>query len=584
VPEIMADEQVNANQGGSVGAYVEAQVRQHGYMKVKRQPYEPLWRTACGIFAPELTDNVSAAGLRFGADIYDGYPALALQTWANGIVGNMIYPESRWLNIVLNVRKLMDDDDVKAYLQERSEQTFYAASRTNLYEVNPPAAIHAGVMGAYLIPMIDRTKRSIHYYLEDPWKVWVEVDVFGNVIRLHREITKTVQAWADVFGKTALAKDWQARLADQGNPLTEVTVLHCIFKNPDYDQASVRADARRWASVYIDPANKHLISKSGLNYGPIAWQVYRHPGWIYPVTPAMRCLTDAFSNDVLSEGLFATARQAMDPEMRVSKDLRAIYEKGPGGVTYLDNPEQVVEQVRKRLDYSVAAADRQHFTNNVDRWFAVDFFMLLSRITGQPPTAFHIQQLQGEKVTLLGPQVGSYERRLLVPSVDVLLTEEPNMTGESIEPPDVLVDFLRDRFVADMTGIYQRPTEETWRHWLDSNPVLETQFTGLLTQIQSTLMANRGYATSLDFIDAISKQWPAAKYIVDEFQFTRHALEAQNLSHDDLRSEDEYKKVIEQLQQQEALAQQAEMGEAVARQYQAMRGAPEQGSPMESIA
>jgi len=564
-------------------AVADSLIRIHGYMKGKRQPYEPLWRTTCGIFAPELTETIGQEGIRFGADVFDGYPALAMHTWANGIVGNMIYPESKWLNIILSVRKLMEDDDIKAYLQNRSEQTFWAAGRTNFYKVNPAAAVHAAVMGAYLIPIVDRDKRSVHFYLEDPWSVWIEVDLFGNILRLHREVTKTVQAWADEFGANTLPADWQQCLQGTGNPYTERTAIHCLFKNPNYDRLSLRPDAKRWASVYVAAQGKHIIQSSGLDYGPIAWFVYQHPRWIYPVTPAMRALTDALGSDVLSETLFQVARLAGDPQMKISDTLRALYEKGPGGLTYVARPDEIVEQVHKQLNWGVPDSERARVKMCLDRWFGVEFFMILSNLTGQPPTAFHIQQLQGEKATLLGPQVGSYQCGVLDPSVDVLMIEEPYLTREEIEPPASLNDFIFQTTVADMRAAGMPVNEANFEAWLEHNPIakLEAQYTGLLTQIQSTLIANRGYVDGVQFMTMIANLWPEAKYIVDEYQLGKHFLESRNFAHDDMRSAKAYKEIIQQLQEREDLAEQAQTAQALAKTYQGMSKAPEQGSPGE---
>lgn len=571
-----------------VKTFVSRQLMLHSHLKSKREPYQSFWDEIEAMFTPELyvarASGNLGQGRRWGEDQWDGYPQLALHTWSKGIPGNMIYPDMQWLNMRINVRTLMDDPEVKLYCEQRTEQVFWALRRTNFYEINPLFCRYAGAVGGYLFPVIDYENRSVHFVLEDPWYVWIERDIFGRVNRAHREIQQTIQSLADQFGADALAPARQRQLGPDGRPFTEITVLHCIFPNPEWDTQSLDASRKRYVECYIDLSQKHLISMQGTDYLPIDWAVERAPRSVYPLTPAMFALTDAYGSDTISKALFNVALASADPEMKISATLQNKYRTGAGGHTFVEDPARdIIEQVRKDMRWPVSDQERQRIQSKLDWWFSVEYWRLLSSIQGNPPTAYHIQQLQSEKATLLGPQVSTYTRQVLDSAVDIISQVEEQQ--DPVERPDRLIEYLATRAIGDLQRLgYSDLSEEQVIEYTQKYPAawMEAKYTGVLTAIQSQVVHARKYGEVIEAMRAMIGIWPEVKFAINPYPFARNIFESANLSEEEIVPAEQWKETVAALQAQEDVAQQAEMEAAAGESYLRLTKAPESGSPAEA--
>ena len=567
--------------------FVEKQLLLHQSMKNKREnTWDSFWDEIAAMFTPELymrPGNNYEQGKRFGQDLWDGYPQLALHTWSKGIPGNMIYENfetTPWMTLRMNAPALMNDLDVKKYCEARTEQVFWSLRKTNFYEINPQFCRYSGAIAGYLFPIVDHKSRSVHFYLEDPFYVWVERDIFGKLHRIHREFDKSIQSLADEFGEKNISKNRQIALKHQ--PFTEITILHGIFPNPDWDSASLNADQKPYVEFYIDKAERQLLYKGGVDFMPVDWCVEKAPRSTYPLTPAMFALTDAYGSDTLCKALYGVALESSNPNMRISKTLEDTYKEGPGGITWImDKDKDIIEQVHKQLQWPVTDMERQHLQNKLDWWFAVEYWRLLSNIQGKIPTAYHIQQLQSEKSTLLGPQVSTYTRQVLDASVDILSQLEAQW--EPLPIPDVLAEYLMNNAARELARLGYEPNVNDVMAHAQKYPMafLEAKYTGVLTAIQSQVVHSRKYGEGLQFLAAAREIWPSIQYIVNEYPLGRHVLEAANWSEQDMRGREEYEAIVQQIQARQDLMEQAEAGKTVADAYKRMTKAPEEGSAAE---
>ena len=569
--------------------FVGRQTMIHGHMQRKRQGYEGFMAETAAMFCPELymrPGNTLQPGRRFGEDIWDGYPQLALHTWSRGIPGNMIHVKDPWFKMEINVADLMDEPEVRQYCEERTEQVVYGLRRTNFYKDNAQFCRYAGAVGGYLFPIVNPKKRSLYFYLEDPFYVWVERDIFGEMIRCHREFTTTAQALADDFGMESLHPN-HVRMLRGGDPYQEVKVLHGIFVNPQYDAFSLDAAHKPYVEFYIDQSNRHLIYHTGCDYMALDWCVERAPRMAYPLTPAMFALTDSYGTDTLSKSLFQVALEAGNPQMRASKTLRATYKEGPGAITWIDDSvREIVEQVRKKLEWPVSDSERAEIVRRVDLWFSVPYWRMLSAMndTSSFPTAYQVREVQAEKATLLGPQVGTYTAEVLDVAVDIVSQYEA--ANEPIEMPDILQAYLAYQARRDLARMGFDADDMAVIEHANKHPAayLEAQYTGALTQIQAQTIHARKYGDGLAAMQMITEQWPEAKHIVNPYPLTRNILEAANWSQEEMKTKEEYEMVVAILQQQEDLMQQMEMEKAGAESYAKLVQAPERGSPAEQAA
>lgn len=569
--------------------FSDEQLRIHEYLKDKRKPYEPLMDEVCAMFAPELymrPGNGASPGRRFAEDIWDGTPQLALKMWSEGIPGNMIYRDEKWLTQRVNVSQLMQEPSVRDYCEKKTEQVFWAFRRTNFYDINGQFCRYSGTMGGYLFPIIDRESRSVNFYNEDPWCVWVERDIFGKVCRVHRETNQTLDSLARQFGKESLHKNhWVQLQPGKGNPYQEIEVLHGIFPNPDWDMFSLDGLKKPYVEFYIDRGMRHLMYFGGTDYLPVDWCVERHPRGGYALTPAMFALTDAYGADTLSRSLFNVALEAGDPQMMIAESIKANYRTGPGSITYVaDSAKELVQQVRKQLNWPISDQERERITSRIERWFSVPYWNMMSAMDGgNPPTAYQVRQVQAEKATLLGPQVGTYTTQVLDAAVDIVSQQEASY--EPIDMPDILQAYLAYQASRSLSGLGYEPSPDQVIRYSAKYPSawLEAKYNGVLTSIQSELLRGRRYADAFQAIQAMEALWPEIKFIVNPYPFARNVLQASDLTQEEIKTPEQYAEVVQMLQEQHDVQAQVEQNKANADSYKKLVRAPQDGSPAKEM-
>jgi hypothetical protein len=551
-------------------AYIESLIKLCGFLRTVREPYEPLMQDVCEFAAPELRKDGVSKGLAFGRDLSDGYSMIGLDSWSKGIPGNMVYEDTQWLNMRINVRQLAESKQIREYCQKKSESVFWAARRSNFRAVQVDLARHAGTIGGYLIPTIDYHAGAVEFVLCDPWKVWVARDGMGKVMYFMRRLDQTLASWAKDFGKDKLPADWRKDM--ESNPFASKTISHLIFENPEYDSLSGDVNARRWANVYLDEAAKRIIHQDTLDYGVISWGTRVPPGWDYPATPSMYAYVDSLTNNTLTETLVRAARVAADPPMKASSRLRGSrdFDVDYGGVTWIERPEDIVEQIAKIGQYPAGDNERDRIRYNIDRWYSVHYFEILSRMEGNPPTAYHIRKLESEKATLLGPEVGSYKRDVLDPGVDVMIREEPNLSGDTIPEPEELVAWVRERAEVSLERMGLPFTEENYNAFTRQRPLasLEATYNGALSVIETEMAQNRRYMDGLALLGAAMEIWPEAPLIGKADSVMRNALQAYNWTENDLRDKEEFKQALDALNQRQQMQEQAAMMKDLAGTFQ----------------
>lgn len=567
--------------------FVTRQMLIHQNLKSKRSSYDGLLDEVAANFTPELymrPGNILEPGKRFAEDSFDGTAQLALMYWSRGIPGNMVYDKAPWFRLVINVPELMAEPEVRWYCEKRTEQVEYALRRTNFYRDSSHFCRYAGACGTYWFPIVNRENRSIYFYLEDPFYVWVERDIFGKMIRCHREFSMTIEAMALEFGLESLHPNHQQIMqSSEGNRFQDVQLLHGIFLNPGWEPSALDSTRTPYVEFYIDTSNKHLVYHGGTDYMPVNWCVERAPRSLYALTPAMFALTDAYGADTLSKSLFEVALESGDPQMRIAKTLMSTYMSGAGGITWVqDREKDFIEQVHKQTNWPIGDQERKSVDDRINQWFSVPYWRLLSMISeqAQPPTAFQVREVMAEKATLLGPQVGTYTADVLDTCVDIV--SQLAARYEPIPMPDILQEYLRWQSTRELERMGYDVDDDVVAKYANKYPAayMEAQYSGALTAIQAQVTHARKYGDGLSALAGITQFWPEAAHIVNPYPLTRNILVQQcNWSQEELKTKEEYGAVVEQLQEQQNVQDQVEQEQASAKAYKQLTRAPEEGSP-----
>jgi hypothetical protein len=544
----------------------------HKFLKSVRNDYEADWEILLPEFRPEVGGLDASGAVSHNKSLYDGYGSQVLNYWAKGIVGNMFYPKPKWVDVTLEDRRLMESDEVKDYLQEGSEQLHHGFNRTNFYEVMPEVALDAGSTVGYLFYTEDVKRGKIHFLHEHIGNVWFALDALGYVERVHREVSYSASAAYKLFGD-ALSEDIRKQLEPGNNQFKDYTFVHCIFPNPDYDPRRVEpyaSDLLPYLSIYYEKSTLNMVEKSGVRFLPMVWRVHKYARQWYSYSPAQCALTDALMNNQMTKMLTRAGQLAAQPPLLVPKSLQGRVFNVPNGFTYYTDESVsggVRELYQRGVNWAIPNEERIRVQKSLDRWFSVEFFTMMTQImdkTGQPPTAFQISQAANEKATLLGPQIGSLKNDIGNPAVDIIWDYETR-AGRMPDMPAVLEDYIYERL--ERAGI--------------GNIETINEFTGILSRTQSRAMEQQSVVDALTITRMVAELYPDAVYALKPYHLLRRALDSTAVDQDVINKKDEYQKIVEQIRNDQQMAQQVELNRRVAQSYQSLTHAPEDGSPVD---
>lgn len=545
----------------------------HLYIKGKRSDFEADWELLIPEFRPEIGPLLfsGVTAVQHNSQLFSGYGAQALKIWATGIVGNMFYPKPRWLAVAIDNRELMEDSQVKDYLQEWSEQLFFGFNRTNFYEMLPEVAADAGASIGYLTPVDDDKRNRLHFVHDHIGDVWIGVDALGYLDRVHREVHYSATAAKDLFGEENLSPEIRLNLREGNDSLKMFTFVHCMFPNPDFDPARQEPFDAAFlpiASVYYEKITRWMNERSGIRSIPMAWRVHKYARQWYPYSPGQCALTDVLTDNMMTKSLSYVAQLSAQPPMLAPAALKGQLMAIPNGFTFYKEAQigQVASLYQNSLKFAVPDNERTLTRLSIDKWMSKAFFSMMTDVmlkTGQPPTAFQLSRAEAQNAILLGPQVGSLINDIGNPSVDAVWDWE---TRNSVVPemPAILEDYLLEQL--ERTGIARVETIN--------------EYTGILAQNQSRIIKQQSIIDAMAMSELIVAQYPDAAHVLKAYPLMRGAMDSTNVDQDAIADLPEYQEIIDQIREDEQIAQQAVLQKNTSESYKNMTGAPEEGSPV----
>jgi hypothetical protein len=246
---------------------------------------------------------------------------------------------------------------------------------------------------------------------------YVTEDEKGRVDTVYRKFKMPGKAVVSRFGDEKLSSKIINKINE--NPYDMVELIHAVFRRQDRDPTKITAENKPVASIYMEPAEKMVLSESGFDEFP-----YMAPRFLkasfevgYGRSPAMTALADIKMLNKMSEVTIRAAQKQVDPPLLVPDDgfmlpIRTV----PGGLNFYRSG------TRDRLEpLNIGANNPLGLNMEEQRRQAIrSAFYVDQLILGQGPqmTATEVVQRTEEKMRLLGPVLGRLQAELLQPLID----------------------------------------------------------------------------------------------------------------------------------------------------------------------
>ena len=444
-------------------AWIEKRVRS---LKRVRTEFEPLWKELRVQFEPNLgkplleTDRDQEAAKRDDRKIISSVPRKLAHQYAAGMQSGITNHAQPWLEFVPKTsdERVKESPALKKWFALVTRRVLDALKRGNVYQTTDQVYLHSGVFGTSCSLLLrGENPGDVFMHLLDEGEYWLAENRFQRVDTCLRRIEMTIANAADEFMYAAIPEPWRKRF-DEAQLEERVKVWNLICPNqpgnPDF--ADVPRSAP-FASFYFAEGCSAdegcgILKISHFTYNPII--AYRHfyCGSVYGKGLGEMSLPDAKELQKLEENKLRMISNEVNPAMIAPSSMKGLpINTFPGGITYVDQlsattgaPIQRLFQTKESLE--ALAAQIQVVESRIgDIWYQKLFAMMLNISTGtnRQITAREVNELDAEKVTLLGPVLTRMNHDFLSPLTDgvfTILLEDGYLEDEQTPIPDDVRD------------------------------------------------------------------------------------------------------------------------------------------------
>ncbi len=491
---------------------VEDNLKRHAQLKEDRKPWLSMWQDIADYVIPlreDLLGNDPKGKLQ-GQRRYDGTATSAHQLFGDGFHGHLVSPAMKWFVLRLRDKELMALPEVRQWLQEVSEQIYFALQESNYYGTMRMCIDDGTSFGtATKFREEDMGSGRLIFTSMHPGQIVIAEDKFGFVDTTFREFKMTGRQIVQRFGEKVLPD--QTKDSIKLNPYQKLTVLHAVYPREDRDVTKLDVTNKKFASNWIlTGAQKHeaLLSNSGFDSDPFnTWRFKKSGREVYGRSPASDALSDIIGLNKMDKTMLAAAQLSVEPPVNVPANRKGQVRLVPRGINYFEKGEDPISPINMGIKYPIGVDRQERKQKIIEEHFKVDFFLLLARSERQM-TATEILERQGEKAAVLGATVGRFGSEVLDDDIDWVFDAETR-AGRLPEPPAV----LEERGGEPIDIIYMGP----------------------LAQAQRILFETRGINLGLEAIAQMAELDPT---VLDNINFdaaARAKLEATGFPQDAIR-------------------------------------------------
>lgn len=358
--------------------------------------------------------------------VYDTTAKRSLNVLAAGLMAGMTSPARPWFRLALSDKKLMENHDVKEWLQIVTDTMREVFARSNTYRALHQVYLELGAFGTACSVLMPDYENIIHHFPLTVGEYCFATNDKGIVDTMYREFNMTVGQIVSQFGKENASLATQ-RLYDQGNYDQWVLVQHVIEPRTGRDVTKKDALNMKFKSCYYEQGGQadpnKMLGESGFKRFPALaarWAVTGND--VYGTGPGHDALPDIrqLQHEQLRKG------QAIDyqtnPPLQVPATLKeAGVNRLPGGVQYVDNvgTENAIKTMFDvQLDLRALGESIVDVRSRIKANFYEDLFLMLANDTRSGITATEVAERHEEKLLMLGPVLERLHNELLDPLID----------------------------------------------------------------------------------------------------------------------------------------------------------------------
>ena len=340
-------------------------------------------------------------------------PMKIAEEFAAGMQSGLASPGRDWFSLVLNNRRLMTIERVKAWVGQCEEVMTSKFMQTNFYDSFVDFLEEQGIFGTAAMFIEEDDVDVVRFRTMTAGQYGIDADGKGRVVFFCRKLRYTAGQLAKEFGIEALPDEIRKLLEERETrtDATEYEICHLIQPNERYETDTpgppgMAFQSLWWISKYKQP---EFIRVSGYEDFPVVvgrWKtigndVYgrKHPGEI--------ALDDAVTLQQLEADSRSAIERITTPPIVAPRTLAGKIDNRPNRITFYDpvagQTPMITPLYAINFNFEAAEAKIQQLKMDIERAFYVDLFRMWTTFRRQGLTATQVNAEDQEKSYILAP-------------------------------------------------------------------------------------------------------------------------------------------------------------------------------------
>jgi hypothetical protein len=388
---------------------IEEILARQQFLKSDRVNWESHWQDALRHANPrKATVTVKGTpGEKRGWQLFDGTMINAAEIAAAGMNTFMTSRVSRWFELETDDVDLMDDPEVGEWLQDTEKRMYRMFQRSNFYSAMHESYLDDVIIGTSPMYIEEDIQDICRFYTRHISECFIAENHKERVDTVFRQFMWTARQAFQEWGE-AIGPDIKKFLEKEPDKL--VKFLHAVFPREERDPRKSDKRSMPYASLYIYPEKKMLLTESG--YQEMPYMVSRwtkESDETYGRSPAMNALAEAKGVNKMRETNIRAGQKQADPPLVVpDSGVIGSTKLTPGGLNVVR-----ADLLRDRIEpHPMKLAGNTRLTLEMEnqgrelirQFFYVDLFLLL--MNRPTMTATEVVERNEEKIALLSPVLG----------------------------------------------------------------------------------------------------------------------------------------------------------------------------------
>jgi len=372
----------------------------------------------CWPAAQEMYKGIERpVGRIYGIDVYDSTAIIAPYRMTSGIFSYAMPTGGKWFGF--KTKRLSDNSNMvyREWLVRAEDALHQEIWRSNFMREMFTAIHSLCVFGTGFISVTKGVRGDLVYRCWPLADMAIEENADGVIDVVYNLSSMTVRQIKQRFGDLPCGKSIDEVKSDPNSLNKKFEILYAVLPRDDYDSSKEDARGKRFASYWVNKADRFIIKESGFKSNPfLVGRFDKSPDEIWGRSPATELIPEIKMLNRMKLTFIQSAEKSANPPIVCDDDgvigqpvteANGIIYKRPDAMM----PQPLNTGVNVNLNAELILQQQQV----IKAGFFNDLFQALAE--HQNMTAFEVSKRVEESFGMLAPALSSLQKEMLDPLI-----------------------------------------------------------------------------------------------------------------------------------------------------------------------